>query len=43
MMTVVRLNWLTPCVSIRHMGVTSSAKRGEARRAPAPLPISSVK
>jgi DNA segregation ATPase FtsK/SpoIIIE, S-DNA-T family len=30
------LNWPTPCVSIPRMGVTSSAKRGEARRAPAP-------
>ncbi|MDF2458892.1 MAG: ftsK [Nitrospira sp.] len=30
------MNWLTPCVSIPRMGVTSSTKRGEARRAPAP-------
>src|SRR6185503_3051910 len=30
------LNWSTPCVSIRRMGVTSSAKRGEARRPIAP-------
>src|SRR6185436_11834878 len=32
----VCLNWPTPCVSIPRMGVTSSAKRGEARRVPAP-------
>lgn len=31
-----RLNWLSPCASIRAMGATTSAKRGETRRGPAP-------